>query len=384
MEGSHFVFLSLGIKIYNRGTELCLHIKEKSEEYMNLVSIKFLGLTIQDNDYWRAKFNISLLLAAILIYTSMFFINMYYLGGFVYALIDAVGAVFATMILFYFRKSKNIQVTSWATTILITSLILVFIVLAEGYSFSVFWVTIIPPIAFFLLGRKWGFFIAFACFVLCIFLVFQQVKYPLEQVSSNASLVNVSQVCIIHLILFSFYEKARSSAYEQLKVQNKNAIEKSERDELTGLGNRSKFNEILQLKLNDISVNKETLCLLIIDIDHFKSINDTYGHLEGDRVLSGLSKVLVDSVRDDDYVTRWAGEEFAILLDNSKIEFAYELSERLRQHIASKPISGKHITVSIGVGSYKPGEDVSEFFERVDKALYNSKSNGRNRSTKAI
>lgn len=133
-------------------------------------------------------------------------------------------------------------------------------------------------------------------------------------------------------------------------------------------------------------VNEGAYCsCIIVDIDYFKSVNDTYGHIVGDQVLSYLAKILSTSVRSTDIVTRYGGEEFVILSPYSSLENSLKIAERIRGNIQKNPfITEKftiYLTVSIGVAEYKADPEIKTFFqlfEKADKALYEAKENGRN------
>lgn len=123
------------------------------------------------------------------------------------------------------------------------------------------------------------------------------------------------------------------------------------------------------------------LCALFFDIDHFKNINDTYGHDIGDIVLKDLASLVLVHIRETDFFARWGGEEFIILLPETTSENALVLSEHIRNEIASHTFEKvDKITISIGITSLKGNERQNTFLKRLDKALYTSKSEGRNRS----
>ena len=118
--------------------------------------------------------------------------------------------------------------------------------------------------------------------------------------------------------------------------------------------------------------------------DHFKNINDTYGHLVGDEVLVNLAKLVQSMIRNTDSLVRWGGEEFVILSDDTSIQNAAFLAEKLRKAIeASTLITQQRVTCSFGVTEMVPGEDPKSLIARADKALYSSKESGRNRVTVA-
>jgi diguanylate cyclase (GGDEF)-like protein len=182
-------------------------------------------------------------------------------------------------------------------------------------------------------------------------------------------------------------EKAERLAYE-LKEANEKLRELASRDGLTGLYNHRFFQEALDLELARAQRYGRAVALVLFDIDHFKKINDTYGHPSGDVVLANLSKAVQILVRTSDVVARYGGEEFAIVLPETDIEGATILAERVRRVIENMEFLAKgtkiKATVSLGVTSYKPGARIVEKANMVavaDKALYISKQSGRNKVT---
>jgi len=151
-------------------------------------------------------------------------------------------------------------------------------------------------------------------------------------------------------------------------------------DILTRTYNRLAFNDFLDAELQRAQRYKSGMSIIMFDVDHFKNVNDTYGHLVGDEVLKALVQVVQFSVRKVDILARWGGEEFMILVPESTAETAHELAERLRKEIESHDFSTKEkITVSIGVTTYRDGDSADSIITRVDNALYKAKENGRNR-----
>jgi diguanylate cyclase (GGDEF)-like protein/PAS domain S-box-containing protein len=165
-------------------------------------------------------------------------------------------------------------------------------------------------------------------------------------------------------------------------VEEKNMFEqKAYKDQLTGLHNRIKYGQIIKEKYDCFLLYKKVFSIILIDIDNFKSINDTYGHSEGDKVLKKFASILKSNLRKNDTVFRWGGEEFVLLLDESK-EIAFQIAKQLCNEIAkSLHVKQKSVTASFGVSSVVEHENYEELFERVDQALYQSKSHGKNRVT---
>lgn len=154
-------------------------------------------------------------------------------------------------------------------------------------------------------------------------------------------------------------------------------------DSMTGLLNRRAFEEILARDLQRASLDGEPVWLIMLDIDHFKRVNDTLGHQAGDEVIRGVAAALTRCVRPMDILCRIGGEEFAILLHGLFPEDAQEVAERIRQEIADTEglSGGVRLTASLGVAPSQLGDTVEELMRRSDNALYASKRNGRNRVT---
>ncbi len=150
-------------------------------------------------------------------------------------------------------------------------------------------------------------------------------------------------------------------------------------DQLTQIPNRFEFDKVLAHAHSVAQRYQKTFSILLLDIDYFKNINDTYGHLAGDEVLKGFSALLKQQIRDSDVVARWGGEEFMILLPNTTLDSARKMAESLRQRVEIHPFGeGMNVTCSIGVAEYMQGEKEDSLLKRVDEQLYKAKNNGRN------
>ena len=174
----------------------------------------------------------------------------------------------------------------------------------------------------------------------------------------------------------------RATAYSEI-------LKHATLDALTGLNNRRQF-EIRIKQETARSQRKDTiLCGIMLDIDYFKKVNDTYGHAAGDCVLKGVANIITKTLRDYDIPCRYGGEEFFILLPMTHIDETILVAQRLRQAIESTPIDIREaknpetstisVTASFGVTMYNPQETPEEFYQRTDKALYEAKINGRNK-----
>ena len=156
------------------------------------------------------------------------------------------------------------------------------------------------------------------------------------------------------------------------------------RDSLTQLYNRRYFDSHFASLLDQAQQTGKPLSLLMIDIDHFKEVNDHYGHVAGDAILRALPGCITDTIRSADVTARYGGEEFVVLMPAVEASLALDVAQRIRRTIAAKAFTlpGQdmpvHCTVSIGGGSYLPGEDTQSFLQRVDQSLYLAKAQGRN------
>jgi len=157
----------------------------------------------------------------------------------------------------------------------------------------------------------------------------------------------------------------------------------SRTDYLTGIFNRRAMIEKLNAEISRFNRTGETFSILLIDIDHFKQINDMYGHTTGDFVIRTLCQLMQDQLREHDIVSRWGGEEFLILLPNTVTEQGHYVGELLRKNIESRELSvGEdtklHLTVSIGVSSAEYASDALVLVDQADERLYRAKRGGRN------
>jgi diguanylate cyclase len=157
-------------------------------------------------------------------------------------------------------------------------------------------------------------------------------------------------------------------------------------DPLTGLGNRKYFDRSIGVAVQQAFANGQPLSLLMFDIDHFKSFNDSYGHLTGDQVLRLVGMSLKQTIKGQDITARYGGEEFAVVLPNTALRQALTVADHIRRAVMAKELKKKstgeilgRVTISVGVSMLKPGDDTDSLIERADACLYAAKRNGRNR-----
>jgi len=172
----------------------------------------------------------------------------------------------------------------------------------------------------------------------------------------------------------------------RLRTEFKRVRQESMVDPLTGIQNRRAFDTSLAEARKHAKASNEALCLLLVDIDHFKKVNDTYGHVVGDAVLKQVANAINDVVRGGDVLARYGGEEFVLLLPNTPMEGAEHVADNICNQVRNQKMdSGRvgkdvgRVTVSVGVALFSSDETIEQFVVRADTALYRAKESGRNR-----
>lgn len=189
--------------------------------------------------------------------------------------------------------------------------------------------------------------------------------------SVSANLVKVEDVNTKVVITFNNISELEEQKSEIEKV--------SLQDPLTKIANRMKFDITLESQIEMAKRYNHSFCLILFDIDNFKSINDTYGHQVGDNILVEMARRIKNDMRKSDTFARWGGEEFAIILPQSRIKTAVKIAEKLRLIIADEVFEDSvNVTCSFGVCEYKKSYELKDLMECVDKKLYFAKSEGKN------
>lgn len=189
-----------------------------------------------------------------------------------------------------------------------------------------------------------------------------------------------------------FLTKPVAPDYLIASVENRIARTRSlrffmERDSLTGLLNHSNLREQLIREIMRARRSDATLCFAMIDLDKFKQVNDTHGHLTGDRVLKSLSRMLQDNLRRTDIIGRYGGEEFGVVLINTDEEVAVGVLDKIRENFGKVRHQGErsafYLTFSCGIACLRPDSDIDMLTQSADDALYRAKDLGRNRVVRA-
>ncbi|MDN5514962.1 GGDEF domain-containing protein [Ectopseudomonas composti] len=244
-------------------------------------------------------------------------------------------------------------------------------------SFAVFaWIQTIPIICYLLLGLRLGMYGSILFVGIGLF-VFSR-RFSSDEILQNVEIIaNLGLASLAVMIFAHIYERSRI-------LNEKRLTEQATTDALTGLPNRLKLAEVFERERAHALRNGTPLSLVFIDIDHFKQINDRFGHEVGDRALAHFAKVLAQRLRINDLFCRLGGEEFAVLLSGSKTAQARDIAESLRERLAAEPLvvddSTLHMTLSAGVACFGvDGQSLDELMQAADRRTYAAKRAGRNR-----
>lgn len=257
----------------------------------------------------------------------------------------------------------------------------------------IYFVMILVYLAFYLQGTKLFvslfFLLIYYTIIMVVGYMHSELVVPYHDETSKIielcmTVISVSVVMsIIASITFTSYNQERDHVIDlmnELKKKNRELEQLSIKDQLTGIYNRRRFNEVLKKELELLEQENNSLYILMIDIDHFKRINDTYGHLYGDEILKLVANGIGESVRSHDLLARYGGEEFIVLLSRTNESDAYQTAERIRKHIEKIEYRNeRQITVSIGIARGIQSDSVLDVIKRADELLYSAKEKGRNR-----
>ncbi len=230
--------------------------------------------------------------------------------------------------------------------------------------------------------------IVFSNILVCIFEASYSPPLALSDIVGTTFISGLASFIASSIIFYQNFLVSKTKAeLEGLNHRLLNAQRKlrkqADTDSLTGLFNRRSFFRSIQREISRYERNERPFSLLLIDIDHFKKVNDTFGHSMGDVVLKRLAKILCKTAREQDIVARTGGEEFCILLPEAKKEEARVMAERIRQTVKANDMGAPkrelYITISVGAAEILMNEEVDSIYNRADIALYRAKSGGRNR-----
>jgi len=229
--------------------------------------------------------------------------------------------------------------------------------------------------------------LGFLLFLITVYTVYKKIFVPIDYLTKSMRAYNSHEKELEEKIFYDDEIGFMSRQFYEMKKRLDEDYRKIKRlalhDPLTGVANRNLFFNIADEVVTIAKRDNLPLSLLMIDIDFFKKVNDTYGHLIGDAILKHTSKLIQKSLRESDVVARFGGEEFIVLLPHTGIEGAKSSAEKIRKQVATTPyIDATHeisVSVSIGVATFKRNSTIEEMIQEADEALYRAKEGGRNR-----
>ncbi|WP_326498597.1 GGDEF domain-containing protein [Catenovulum adriaticum] len=291
---------------------------------------------------------------------------------------------------FYLKTTQHHKEPATGVLIALSSLMLYLIYSGGVDNTGPLWIYIIPPVALFLGGLSVGLFNIFVFISLAILLMFYDNGALLATEYSVSFKLRLIYSFLTVTFLSYCYEYSRKLSLNNIKELSEKFEKMAKHDALTGLSNRRDMMDKIQIEYARISRSHNTACLLLCDIDHFKQVNDNYGHEAGDIILTQLSTHFKNMVRQQDVVSRWGGEEFLFLLPDANLNSAEAAAENIREKIADIQFkigkSSTKITLSIGVSTLSENRSITDSIGKADKFLYKAKQNGRNQvcSSKSV
>lgn len=338
-------------------------------------------------DYWRAHNVVNAALCALVagpFYTFVYFLMDYQIPA-VTVLLCACLMVLSPLVLKLTGKQDVAQSTLVAAVyVCITVLTYYFGGLRSPVTL---WLLCCPVVAMFLGGRKTA--AAWFCIVMATLLAFFLIDtpghyYPVTVEDHGPLLWFLADAGLMTIVVFYvyLYEFTKNRGYLHLEQALAQIGELAKRDELTGAYNRRHVLALIAEQRERMKRSSDHFCIALLDLDLFKRINDTYGHVAGDAVLRLFSNTISTQLRASDTFGRYGGEEFLVLMPATTNNDAIIVAERIRAAVAGLDLSDispeLHLTVSIGVSQYHSGQDMTDLINCADTALYTAKHGGRN------
>lgn len=316
--------------------------------------------------------------------TGILSINAFLNNSYILA-ITLLIANFLYFLCYYIYKVTNTIKLSLAIILYSNFFLMAYLVYSGGVeNTGPLWIFVLPPIALFINGLVKGIMVITLFIVFISFLMFFPnevliaTSYPIEfKLRLLYSLITVSA-------LSSYYEYARETSFLHALELSKKYELLARLDPLTQLSNRRDATNTLEHEQSRLARNAETLAIIICDIDHFKQVNDSFGHNAGDRVLIELAGLFKHCVREQDTVARWGGEEFLFILPQTNLEhaltFATKIHHALQSHVFNLDNNKITITLSMGLSELSSHLSIEEAISIADQYLYQAKAAGRNQT----
>ena len=276
--------------------------------------------------------------------------------------------------------TKTHHFSAKALSILLSLIAIEFMLASSIPQGAIIWLLLLAPIVFFTMGLTWGLITILSVFSVACFILLNpttaSLNYPLlKRIHDLTAFAGM-------ILLTASAQYAWDEAYKSMRNLTVQLESQAGRDPLTGLANRRLMYEMMTAERSHAERHKEPYSLIIIDIDHFKSLNDTYGHSVGDIVLEEAAKIFSSQLRKRDFLARWGGEEFLIILGKTNNQVGLAIAERIRSKLCNTPIHAQghvlKVTASFGLYTSDLRIDLKEEIAIADKRLYKAKHKGRN------
>ncbi len=283
----------------------------------------------------------------------------------------------------YLRYSGNYYISSMNIVLFMMLLSLYLLCTGGSNNTGPLWFYIMPSLIFYILGLRRGVMMLSLLLTFSAFLLYLP-AHPLMFTSYSIDFTNrfIASLFSVSVIAWA-YEYSREDGRRELLNLSKKLDELSRRDELTGLANRRDMLERLDREHNRFERNNHPFSVIMADLDHFKQVNDNFGHECGDNVLRLVAKTLSENVQKRDSVARWGGEEILILLPETDVRQAHGIATRLRQEVEKVHLECSNesvgVTLSLGVAEYQQSLTITGLINQADEHLYRAKYDGRNR-----
>lgn len=321
---------------------------------------------------WLVRVVYGVSAGAFLAFAVIQFLN----GGYLLATVELLSALGLSIVTALIGRTRHLPFWTYTYLLAVGAFLMLLISSPNAASTAFVWLLLMPVLAYLLLGRPGGPVIALPFIVVGLALWRDQLG-PFTTPQDVLTFMNPVLCSLLMLLFVHLYEGRRAEAERQLLVL-------AETDPLTGVANRGYFRATLDRTAHESKRSGVRFSLVLVDIDHFKRVNDTLGHDAGDEVLRWITQNLEERLRGTDFIGRLGGEEFGIILRDADRHSARALVETLRERIEAQPIQyhGKPIpiTASFGIAHWPDdSEDVPTLYQTADRRMYRSKQSGRNR-----
>ena len=334
----------------------------------------FSNYKIEDKQHLRRYILLKSFLAlGVLILLFLAPINYFILNEPILATLNILVAIFGIFTCLDLRYNQNLNRSIVSTLIVLIAFFIAFVYLNENRGFGLIWIHVLPILSIGLLGAKRGTIVSILYFIPIFTITYFGIG---EWLNGEWCIIGFfrlifSSLLVIYIVVMM--DIALEKSYLQLE-------ELSSTDSLTNIYNRRKINEIIKRETELSKRYHKHLALILFDVDDFKKINDTLGHNGGDKVLKKLTKEIKNSLRESDYIGRWGGEEFIIVIPEIDKDHAEDIAEKIRKLVEDMECDIQDtITCSFGIAIFDKDNDSSEsLINKADIAMYRAKENGKN------